>query len=260
VECAITLVELLVIWGLRMSSKEEIKNIKIKLNNVADSIRDFMLQLGKLRQDLLSLSSKLEELPITPESGKEKTKISELPPPPTPKPPPISTAKSVTEITSLPKITEPASTEALKTDQKIPEKIITTPPTTEPTPAPIQKPVKAPATETTAAPKSSIEQLKTEPLQSVSDLGTSTIPLNKVVSLLNELEQLCGGSLPAEEVANKIETTKKSLQSLVLYHPVYYEMDQTIKKLRTTSPKQPLSPTDKAMLLSKIREWKKRMM
>lgn len=259
-ECTILLVEILVIWGSRMSSEDEIKNIKIKLNNATDAIRDFMIQLGKLRQDLLSLSSKLEELTIFPESGKEKTNISELPPPQTLKPSPVSTEKSGTEITSLPKITAPAPTEALKTDEKIPEKIITKPLPREPTPTPSQKPVKASATETTATPKPTMEQQKTEPAQSVTDLGTSATPIDKIVILLNELEQICGGSLPAEEVANKIETTKKSLQSLILYHPVYYEMDQTMKKLRTTSPKQPLSSTDKATLLSKIPEWKKRMM
>jgi hypothetical protein len=242
-----------------MSSEEETKNIKIKLKNAADSIRDFILQLGKLRQDLLDLSSKLEESTIIPELEKMKTETSKLPPPPTPEPPPISTAKSVTEvITSLPK-TEPASIEALKIDEKISQKTVTTPPPTQPTATPIQKPIKAPAIETTTAPESAVERRKTESLQSVSE-GVSTIPIEKVASLLNELEQLCGGSLPAEEVANKIETTKKSLQSLILYHPVYYEMDRTNKKLRAASPNQPLSPTDKATLLSKISEWKKRMM
>jgi hypothetical protein len=237
-----------------MSSEEEIKNIKVKLVNAADSIRDFMLQLGKLRQDLISLSSKLEELTIAPEPEKEKTKISGPPPPPIPKPPPVSTPKPV-EVTSLPKMAEAAPKEALKEEQKVPEKVIATPPAKQATAAPVQKPVQA-----TAAPKSTIDQPKTEQLKQVSDLGTSAIPLNKVVGLLNELEQLCEGSLPAEEVASKIETTKKSLQSLILYHPVYYEMDKTIKNFRTTSPKQPLSPTDKAMLLSKIPEWKRRMM
>jgi hypothetical protein len=242
-----------------MSSEEEIKNIKIKLNTVADSIRDFMLQLGKLRQDLISLSSNLEKLAVTTESEKEKAKTSELPPPPTPKPPPVSTPKPVIEVTSAPKTAKTTTTEVLKVEQNVPEKMIAAPPA-EPTTVPVQKSVKAPVAETTTAPKSTTEQLKTEQLKPVSDLGTSAIPLNKVVSLLNELEQLCEGSLPAEEVANKIENTKKSLQSLVLYHPVYYEMDKTIKNLRTTSPKQPLSPTDKATLLSKIPEWKRRMM
>ncbi|WXG40204.1 MAG: hypothetical protein WED07_05175 [Candidatus Freyarchaeum deiterrae] len=242
-----------------MSSEEEIKNIKIKLNSAADSIRDFMLQLGKLRQDLLNLSSNLEKLTITHESEKDITKISELPPPPTPKSPSVSTPKPA-EVTSIPKTVDAVPKKDLKAEQKVPEKVIAPPTAKEPTSAPVQKPLKAPVTETAAAPKPIVEQLKTEQLKSVSDLGTSAIPLNKVVSLLNELEQLCEGSLPAEEVANKIESTKKSLQSLVLYHPVYYEMDKTIKNFRTTSPKQPLNPTDKAMLLSKIPEWKKRMM
>lgn len=247
---------------MRMSSKE-LENIKIKLKDVVDTIREFMLQLGKLRQDLLDLSSNLEKLGITPE--KQKTIITELPPPPTPKPPPISTPQSAVEITHLPEITETAPTEVQ--DKKVPE--AATPPTpapsaTKPTPAPTitEKPVKSPALETATTTESKTEQLnlQTETLESVSDLGTSAIPLSQVVSLLNELEQFCEGSLPAEEVANKIEATKKALQSLVLYHPVYYEMDKIVAKLRATSPKQPLSPTDKVMLLSSVPEWKRRMM
>lgn len=245
---------------MRMSSKE-LEKIKIKLKDVADTIRDFMLQLGKLRQDLLDLSSNLEKLAITPE--KQKTIITELPPPPTPKPPPIKTPQSAIEITHPPEITETAPTEVQ--DKKVPE--AATPPTpaplaTKPTPAPTitEKPVEPPALKTTT-PESKTEQLnlQTETSESVSDLGTSAIPLNQVVSLLNELEQFCEGSLPAEEVANKIEATKKALQSLILYHPVYYEMDQIVAKLRATSPKQPLSPTDKVMLLSSVPEWKRRM-
>lgn len=239
-----------------MSLGEEIKNIKIKLNNVADSIRDFMIQIGKLRQDLLSLSSTLEELAIIPESEKEEIKTRKSHSPLPPEKPSISEEKSLTEITSLSKSTTPTPEVPVK-DEKVPEKTITTPPTMAPTT--IKTPVKDSVTETTTS-KSPIKQPKAELSKSISDLGTTTIPTDKVINLLNELEQLCGGSLPAEEIANKIETTKKSLQSLILYHPVYYEMDQTIKKLRTTSPNQPLNPTDKATLLSKIPEWKKRMM
>ncbi len=248
-------------------SSEELENIKTKLKNVADTIRDFMLQLGKLRQDLLDLSSNLEKLTITPE--KEKTITTELPPPPTPKPPPISIPQPTEEITHTPEITEPAPIEAQVQDQKIPEEAITTTPApaslaTEPVPAPTttQKPAETPVPETTTIPESTGEQLniQTESLESVSDLGTPAIPLSEVVSLLNELEQFCEGSLPAGEVANKIEATKKVLQSLILYHPVYYEMDQIVAKLRATSPDQPLSPTDKVTLLSNIPEWKRRMM
>ncbi len=229
---------------MRMSS-EDLENIKIKLKNVANTIREFMLQLGKLRQDLLDLSSNLDKLTVTPET--EKATTTELPPPPIPKPPPISTPQPTEEITQSPEITEPAPTEAKIQNQKAPEEVTIT--------------TSAPATETTPIPESTVEKpdLETESLESVSDLGTSAIPLSEVVSLLNELEQFCGGSLPAGEVANKIEATKKALQSLVLYHPVYYEMDQTVEKLRATSPDQPLSPTDKVTLLSNIPEWKRRM-
>lgn len=230
---------------MRMSS-ENLENIKIKLKNVADTIREFMLQLGKLRQDLLDLSSNLDKLTVTPET--EEAITTELPPPPIPKPPPISTPQPAEEIIQSPEITEPAPTEAQVQNQKAPEEVTIT--------------TSAPATETTPIPESTVEKpnLLTESLESVSDLGTSAIPLSEVVSLLNELEQFCGGSLPAGEVANKIEATKKALQSLVLYHPVYYEMDQTVEKLRATSPDQPLSPTDKVTLLSNIPEWKRRMM
>ncbi|MEM3526466.1 MAG: hypothetical protein QXV37_03545 [Candidatus Jordarchaeaceae archaeon] len=247
-----------------MSSEEGRKNIKIKLKNIADSIRDFIIQLGKLRQDLLDLSSKLEELAIIPESEKEKTETSETPLSPV-ESPQILPQEPVTEITSLPE-TEQALSETVKTSEETPKKVEDVQPVTESTPAfasaltSIEKPVKTSTIETTTSLESTAKELKTEQLRSVSDLGTrtTTIPTEKVVSILNELEQLCGGSLPAEEVANKIESTKKSLQSLILFHPVYYEMDKIIKKLRTT-PNQPLNPDDRVMLLSKIPEWKRRI-
>lgn len=239
-----------------MSSKEVLENIKVKLKDVVDSIRDFMLQLGKLRQDLLELSSNIEKLTITPE--KEKTIMTELPTPLTPKPPPIPTPKSTDGITQSLKTSESDLTEIQIEDQEVPE--TSTQPT--PSPIPIQKTKEMPAHVTTTEPEPVIKQLniQAETLEPVSELGTTAIPTSEVISLLNELEQICGGSLPAEEVADRIQATKKALQSLVLYHPVYYEMDQFAAKLRSTSPQQPLSPTDKVELLSNIPQWKRRMM
>ena len=252
-----------------MSSEEEIESIKNKLKSVANSIREFMLQLGKLRQDLLDLSTDLEKLP-TIQPAKEKTILTELPPTPTPEPP------QPQEIPPSPETTEPTPTETQTPEQKIPEPTAPTPaesttptpttPETPPTPT-AQTPAENTETTTTPTPEpatitTQAEQVtsETKQLESLSELGTSAIPLNEVVKILNELEQFCEGSLPAGEVADKIEATKKALQPLVLYHPVYYEMDQIATKLRSTSPDQPLSPTDKVMLLSKIPEWKRRMM
>ncbi|MEM2957516.1 MAG: hypothetical protein QW261_04485 [Candidatus Jordarchaeaceae archaeon] len=246
-----------------MSSEENLKNVKSKLKNVADTIRDFILQLGKLRQDLLDLSSSLEKITVTSGSEKEKMMVSKLPPTPIPEPPPISEPEPELKTSTPPETIETSATEAQVSDQEVSEEMITESFLSEAkaTPTIVEETVETPKTETTE-PEVTLEQLdlKTEELKPVSEIATSALPLNKVVSLLNELEQFCEGSLPAEEVAAKIESTRKSLQSLVLYHPIYYEMNQIAAKLRADSPKQPLSPTDKEMLLSKIPQWKRRMM
>ncbi len=244
-----------------MSSEEDLKNVRSKLKDVADTIRDVILQLGKLRQDLLDLSSNLEKITVNSGSEIEKTMLSKLPTVPVPKPPLISEQEPELKTAISPETIETPATEV--SDQEVSEEMITESFLSEAkaTPTIFEETPDTPKTEATE-PKVTLDQLdsKTEALKPVSEITTSALPLNKVVSLLNELEQFCEGSLPAEEVAAKIESTRKSLESLVLYHPIYYEMNKIAAKLRADSPKQPLSPTDKEMLLSKIPQWKRRMM